>query len=424
MALAAVLAAGTVLAACSSSSSKSTTSTTQPSSATTAGSAATTSDLGTPKPAPTGAPLKVGYMTDGKTASIDNSTEVPAAQAAVKYINGYLGGVGGHPLSLDVCDDQQTPSGATDCGNQFVTDKDPVVLYNVSGQGGSLYKVLSGAGVALFAYASIDQSTLQGKASNTFVVTNGLASAFAGPAAVAQQAGIKHAAEIVTDVPAAADPAKALDGIVYKNAGIAIDVLTIPVGQADLTPQITAELTKNPGQFHIIGDVSLCTAALKAIKASGFSGKVVLIPQCIDSTSASAIPGGYAGMIELTPSTNDPTDADNKIYIAAMKAFASGTDPFANGVTQGGFAAVLGFARAMSGTTGDFSVAGIEATISSMSPQPMPFGGGITFQCNGQQVSITPPVCSTAVLQTTLEQSGQPTGGYTKVDTSALLKLG
>ena len=423
--LAAVVAAATALAACSSSS-KSTTATTQASSATTGAAATTptTSALGTPKAAPTGTPLKVGYLTDGKTASIDNSTEVPAAQAAVKYINTYLGGIGGHPLSLDVCDDQQTPSGATDCGNQFVTNKDPVVLYNVSGQGGSLYKVLSGAGVALFAYASIDQSTLQGKASSTFVMTNGLASAFAGPAAVAQQAGIKHAAEVVTDVPAAADPAKALDGIVYKNAGIAIDVLTIPVGQADLTPQITAELAKNPGQFHVLGDVSLCTAALKAIKASGFSGKIVLIPQCIDSTSASAIPGGYAGMIELTASSNDPADPDNKIYTAAMKAYGSGTDPFANGVTQGGFAAVLGFARAMTGTTGDFSTAGIEATISSMSPQPMPFGSGVTFQCNGKQVTITPPVCSTAVLQTTLDQSGQPTGGYTKVDTSTLLKIG
>jgi len=407
MALATVLAGVTVLAACSSSKSSSTTATTAGStSATTAAATPTTSDLGTAKPAPTGTPLKVGYLTDGKTASIDNSTEVPAAQAAVKYINGYLGGVNGHPLSLDVCDDQQTPSGATDCGNQFVTNKDAAVLYNVSGQGGSLFKVVSAAGVPLFAYASIDQSTLQGKATSTFVVTNGLASAFAGPAAVAQSAGVKRAAEIVTDVPAAANPAKALDAIIYKNASIGIDVITIPVGEADLTPQITAEMAKSPGQFHVLGDVGLCTAALKAIKASGFSGSIVLIPQCVDATSASAIPGGYAGMKMLTASSNNPTDPDNKIYIAAMKSFSAGTDPFANGVTQGGFATVWSFAVAMNGTTGDFSPSGVEATISAMSPAPMPFGAGVMFQCNGKQVAITPPVCSTGVLETTLTQSG------------------
>src|SRR5579864_1446996 len=175
--LACALAAVTAVAACSSSKSSST-ATTQASSGTTGASAATTttaapSDLGTPKAAPTGTPLKVGYQTDGKTTNIDNSSEVPAAQAAVKYINTYLGGVDGHPLSLDVCDDQQTPSGATDCANQFVTDKVPVVLYNVSGQGGPLFTGLKAAGIPLFAYASIDQSTLQGSAASTFVVTNG-----------------------------------------------------------------------------------------------------------------------------------------------------------------------------------------------------------------------------------------------------------
>ncbi len=224
----------------------------------------------------------------------------------MKYINAYLGGVDGHPLSLDVCDDQQTPSGATDCGNQFVTDKDPAVIYNVSGQGGSLFKVLSAAGIPLVAYASIDTSTLMAKSGVAFVLTNGLASAFAGPAVVAQNLGVKRAAEIVTDVPAASDPAKALDGIVYKNAGIAIDVIPIPVGQADLTPQITAEMAKNPGQFHVLGDVGLCTAALKAIKGAGFTGSIVLIPQCITSTSAAGIPGGYAGMKLLTASTKRP----------------------------------------------------------------------------------------------------------------------
>src|SRR5580658_4505961 len=84
------------LAGCSSSKSNSS-STTVPS----------TSSLGTPDAA-TGSPLKVGYITDGQNGNIDNLTEVPAAQAAVKYINAYLGGVAGHVLSLDVCDSGDT----------------------------------------------------------------------------------------------------------------------------------------------------------------------------------------------------------------------------------------------------------------------------------------------------------------------------
>ena len=417
MALAAVLAGATVVVACSSS--KSSTSGTLGNTPTTA--AAASADLGAPNAA-TGTVVKVGYITDGKTTTVDNSSEIPAAQAAVKYINAYLGGVGGHPLALDVCDTQETPSGATDCGNQMVTDKVPVVLYNVSGQGGSFFKVLSAAGVPVVAYASIDQGTITSK-TGAFVITNGLVTAFAGPAKIGQLAGAKHGAEMVTDVPAASGPAKALDPILYKNAGMTVDVLAIAPGTADMTPQVQAEIAKNPDQFHVLGDVTFCTSALKALKTLGFTKPIVVIQQCITSTSAAAIPGGYAGLKLVTASSTDPTDPDVKIYVAAMKTYAPGTDPFVNGVTQGGFATVLGFARGMTGVSGDVTSTSVESTFTAMSPQKMPFGGGNTFQCNGQQVSITPAVCSTGALEATLDKSGNAVS-YTPFDAAALLKLG
>jgi branched-chain amino acid transport system substrate-binding protein len=58
-----------------------------------------------------------------------------------------------------------------------------------------------------------------------------------------------------------------------------------------------------------------------------------------------------------------------------------------------------------------------------MGPEPLPFGDGITFQCNGQQVSITPAMCSTGALEATLDQAGNPVGSYTQLDASALLKF-
>ena len=60
----------------------------------------------------------------------------------------------------------------------------------------------------------------------------------------------------------------------------------------------------------------------------------------------------------------------------------------------------------------------------AMSPQPLPFGGGITFQCDGKQVSLTASVCSTGALEATLDQSGNPVGAYTTLDASAIEKLG
>ena len=139
-----LMTAGLVATGCSSS--KKTTS----SSSTTAASSAS-SILGTPKPA-TGTPVKIGFITEGKEQAVDNSSEVPAAQAAAKYANAYLGGIGGHPIELDVCDDKQTPSGTTDCDNQMITDKVPIVLNNVTGNGDPLIKNIAAAGIPAVLY--------------------------------------------------------------------------------------------------------------------------------------------------------------------------------------------------------------------------------------------------------------------------------
>jgi branched-chain amino acid transport system substrate-binding protein len=427
IAVAAVLAGATVLAACSSS--KSSSSSSQTGAPTTAAGAATSTTaaaaaaFGTPKPA-TGTPLKVGFVTDGKTANIDNSSEVPAAQAAVKYVNQYLGGINGHPITLDICDTQQTPSGGTDCGNQMVSDGVPVVLESVSGQAPSVYKPIAAANIPYVGYSVADAGVLQAK-TGAYVLTNGLSTSFAGPAKVAQLAGAKHAAEVVIDVPGATGPAKALDPAFYKNAGgITVDVVAIPPGTADMTPQMQAELTKNPDQVHIIGDVPFCTSAIKALKSLGYNKPVVVIQQCIASGSAASIPGGYKGVVEITSASFDPTAADTKLYVAAMSTWAAGTPPFVNGVTSEGYATVLGFAQAMSGLTSDPTPANIEAAFAAMSPQPLPFGGGINFQCDGKQVSLTASVCSTGALEATLDQSGNPVGAYTALDASAIEKLG
>ncbi len=148
-----------------------------------------------------------------------------------------------------------------------------------------------------------------------------------------------------------------------------------------------------------------------------------MIPQCLDSGSSAGIPSGYTGMKVITAASTDPTNADVKLYEAAMKAYASGTAPFANGVTSGGWATVISFANATKGLTGTPSSASIESAFTSMSPQPIPFGQGTTFQCNGQQVSITPAVCSTGALEETLDQSGNQSGPFVPISTAALLKL-
>ncbi|MCU1343798.1 MAG: putative branched-chain amino acid transport system, partial [Acidimicrobiia bacterium] len=386
-----LVAVGLFATACSSDDSKTsapaTTATSGAGGASGAAPSSTVADVfGAPKPA-TGSTVKLGYITDGKGQAVDNSTEVPAAQAAVKYANDYLGGIGGHKIELDVCDDKQTPSGTSDCDNQLIADKVPVVLNNTSGSSDPLIKNVEAAGIPFISYQTGVQAILSSK--DASVLTNGLGASFAAPAKMAQNSGAKRGAVFVIDVPSLAGPVRQLMPIIWKNAGIPVDIVPIAPGVADMTPQAQAELAKKPDLIEVLGDVTFCSSALKALKTLGYSKTLVIIPQCVTSTSAAGIPGGYTGMLEATVYSNDPTDAENQLYKAAMTKYSSGTDPYANGVTSGGWAVVLGAVRALTGLTGDITPASVKAALAAMPPTPVPLAPGLTFQCNGKQIAIT-----------------------------------
>jgi branched-chain amino acid transport system substrate-binding protein len=381
------------------------------------GSGAQSALLGPSKPA-TGTPVKIGFVSDGKSAAIDNSSEIPAAQATAKYINEHLGGIGGHPIQIDSCSTLNTPSGATTCATQMVNDKVAAVLVPVSGQSVSVFNGVNAAGIPFVESESSDQQILLAK--NTFVLTNSL-NDFVGAAKIAQNAGAKRAAVVGIDLPSVTQPVKTIDSIFYKNAGITLDYVPVPPGTADMTPQIQAELSKNPDQVEVIGDAAFCTSALKPLKTLGFSKTIVLINQCINPGSAQTIPGGYSGMKVVTVNSSNQADPGVQLFNAVMKTYSPSTQIV--DVTSGAYATVLGFARAMSGLTGDVTPTTVGTTFAAMAPQAWPLGQGITFQCNGKQIVFTPAVCSTGGLVATLNSSGSPQGGYQTLDSSNLLKL-
>ena len=159
----------------------------------------------------------------------------PTAQAAARYINDYRRGINGHPADARRLRRPADPVGASDCGNQLLTDKVPAVIYSVSGRGGPLFRVLSGARTPPHRLR-IERHEIELAKTGSLGLANGLVVTFAGPAKIAQLAGAKWAAKIVTDVPAAPGPAKAVSPASYSNAGLTVDILTIPSATADLTP--------------------------------------------------------------------------------------------------------------------------------------------------------------------------------------------
>lgn len=396
-----------------------------PASDTTAGAAATAvaggNALGTPNEA-SGAPITIGYISDGQSASIDNTDELLAAEATVEYANDYLGGVAGRPIELLTCTTQQDAALATDCGNQMVSAGVPAVLMNVSGQGDAIAKPLQDANIPFVAWQFSGAAAADTE--STFVFSNGL-SGLVQPATVARDRQYTKAAIIVIDVPAASGPTRSLGGGFLQKAGVAApDIVAIPPGTADMGPQIQAALSNDPQLVHIAGDAAFCTTALEALDAAGYTGTVTAISQCVDTSTIDAVGDYLEGVPVAYSGTVDPDDPDYQTFVAVIDEYAS--DPSSISLTSnpvGAFGVVTNFVRAMAGVTGDITPSSVIATLKGNPALPLALGAGLEFRCDGTAVSILPSVCTSGFVQATLDAEGQPTD-FEVVEPGDLQSLG
>jgi branched-chain amino acid transport system substrate-binding protein len=201
-----------------------------------------------------------------------------------------------------------------------------------------------------------------------------------------------------------------------------VNVVPIPIDKPDVSAEIQAELGANkPGLVQVIGDAPFCGKVMRALDTAGYTGKIVIIPTCIESGNTNDLPG-LKGSIMLATNSTDPKQPEVKLYNAVMDTYA-GKKADKGTRAVAGYQSVVGFARAMKGLQGDLTPDSVKSTIAAMPPTPYPIADGITFQCNKTQVSIAPNICSNAVLQTTLDAKGNGTK-YTTLDGSNVLKLG
>jgi branched-chain amino acid transport system substrate-binding protein len=368
-----------------------------------------------------GEPIKVGFIGDGQSAAIDNTNETAAAEIGADYVNTYLGGIDGRPIELVACETQQDPAVAADCGNQMVEEGVVAVLNGVSGQTMSFFEPVHAAGIPFVQHTAGDQAVLT-DAESSFALTNPLAGAIGHPASIANEEGFTKVAVIVIDVPTATGVFDALGDTIFDNAGASLDVVAIPPGTADMSPQVQAALQDDPELIHVLGDGTFCLSAFQALDSAGYDGVVTAISNCVTDEVRETLPQGALEGVRMSAflPVGDESDPTWQVYLAALQALG-GEDIDPNDVTTaGGFAAVVGFAESMADASGEITPESVISTIKSMPESDLPVGGGITFQCNGEQSPLVVATCSTTGLETTLDADGQP-GSWELFDPSDVL---
>ncbi|GAB2982907.1 ABC transporter substrate-binding protein [Amycolatopsis acidiphila] len=396
-----------VLSACSGGSSNSA-----------ADTADTTAALGTPDKA-TGTPVTLGMISDGKGTAIDQSAEIQGAQAAVGYINDYLGGLGGHPIDLKVCETKNSPAQATDCANQMVSAKVSGVVAGTLAEADQVISVLSAAKIpAFFSQAA---SKLGLSTPGVFSMTNAI-NYFSTPAAYAKQQGYQKATMVVIDVPGASGPAKQIGTLLFGNAKIAYNVVPIAPGTADMTPQIQAAEGDSPQMYVLLGDATFCSSAIKALRTLGVNATIAASETCVSKDASASIPGGYQGVKVIASLEFNADDPEYKTFKAALARYGGGTAPAS--IPGIGYTVTLALARAANAAKiQDTSAAGLLAAVQSAPPVPYPLNGGATFQCNGKAVSLSPNICSANGIIADAADDGS-LSNYQVVQASELFKTG
>jgi branched-chain amino acid transport system substrate-binding protein len=366
----------------------------------------------------TGSPIKIGFIVDGKTAAIDTTGQEAAANAAAKYVNDHLGGVKGRPIEIEWCYSLGTPAGSADCANKMIVDNVPIVLGSTPASPAPIVSALGQAGVPYFLNVAGDSSTVL--APNASVLTNTLGNVVA-PIVVAKEKNAKRISVIIVDLPAAVGPFKGLAEPLFTKEGIESSFAPVPLGTPDMTPQVQAELSKNPDMFVVLGEPSFCTAALSAMNTLGFQGTKYINSQCMSPDLHSSVSGGIGGVLVGATASLDASDPEVALYLAAMATYAPEAVPNAT-ATPDGWSPVLAWARAMNAglTSSEITPQAVTAAFAAAPAQPMPLFAGQTFKCDRSAFKLTPAVCTKAFAVIELHDDGTP-GPAKPIDVSPIV---
>ncbi|MCW2529094.1 MAG: hypothetical protein JWM76_3954 [Pseudonocardiales bacterium] len=397
------------LVGCSSSSSK------DSSAGGASGSSLGSAGLGTENKA-TGSKITFGYISEGKSAAIDQSDEFKGAKAAAAYANEYLGGANGHEIEIKTCEALATAAQTTDCANQMVQANVAAVIGGPIGQTDALVDVMSKAGIPVIFQQASSAKVLS--TPGVFSLTNPL-TYFGAGAAYSKEKKFKSAVQLVIDVPGAAGPAKSLGGLLFKNVGVDYSVVAIPAGTADMTPQVQTSQKNNPDLYNILGNAAFCTSALKALKTLAVKATIMMGDQCIAVGQGSSIPDGYAGIKVITTLELADSNPDYRTFLQASKKYDE--EAKSTRIAATGYSVTLATIRALiAAKMSDTTPAAVLAGIKSAPAVPFPMEGGGTFQCNGSAMkTISVNICSVTSILADSDKAGV-LSNYEVVDGSGI----
>lgn len=308
----AVVAAG--LTACGSSSSSSSssgggaaTSSAATSSAATSSAASSSggsggaggaASLGTPKPAK-GTPVVFGMINieSNPQASFPEIRE--AAQAAIKYVNAYGGGLDGHPIKLDLCITDGSPATSVSCANKLIAAHPTAILGAGDLAAANTLPLYQKAGLAYI--GGVDFTPAESSAPNS-VIFNDVAQTGNSDIGVyaVKTLHAKKVSVVTLDNTQGNAQANLFELPAVKASGGTAKLFALPPSTADASSSLASAIGNSPDAF-LLEDPSQCVAILTGLKSLGNTKPVLSIDPCSAPAVIKASGGAANGMYWFQP---------------------------------------------------------------------------------------------------------------------------
>jgi branched-chain amino acid transport system substrate-binding protein len=402
-ALGACAAVAVGMAACGSSSSSSSSSggatsatsssagAATTSSAATSSAAAGSSALGTPKPAK-GKPVVFGMINLELNPQASFPEVRAAAEAAVKYVNAYGGGLDGHPIQLDTCLTDGSPATSTQCANKLVSQHPVAILGGADLSAANTLPIYAKAGLAYI--GGMDLTPAESSAPNS-VIFNDIAQSGNSDIGVyaVKTLHAKNVSVLALDNTQGTSQAKGFEIPAVKASGGTAKLFALPPSQADVSSNIASAVSGSPDAL-LLEDPSQCVAILSALKSLGNTKPVLSIDPCSAPSVVKAAAGGANGMYWFEP-YQDLLAADQTKDVTLTKAILGKYAPAnlaLDSPALGGLTTVMNVWNAFKTTP--VSKLTSAYMLKTLKAGTHPAFLSTTYSCSSHPIAKEPAICS------------------------------
>jgi branched-chain amino acid transport system substrate-binding protein len=273
----------------------------------------TSSGQAGPSSPATKSPIDVGLVTSLTSSTLAPYPQVAAAQkAAIAYINS-TGGVNGHPLVANQCDDQDQANVAATCAAAAVRSSDVAIVGGTEVFPG-FFSTVNTAKLTFTGGLGLIPQELTSPVS--FPVTSVAAGWYFGSGALAVKLGAKKVTIVQCSIPACEGTAQE-SAAALKIAGDSTppQFVTFQLGQAISATDAQQVIKQNPDAVLIAAPGPYPQQMMTALRQAGYTGKIInnigsFNPQAIKTVGNSVADGTYVvSTLHLPTETSIPAVA-------------------------------------------------------------------------------------------------------------------